>query len=144
MSSHEGSDFSLQNTKKALNFEGNSTGSWHEQFHGDPNHKYSVKYERSHSAEGVLDARSDLSSEANRCYSNVSHSSSSTRGVETSSVSTKDLKWPHSSGEPTKSTSSQAGSKSIHDVLQPLQAVRLRQIRQRTRNAMVSNIIIIN
>ncbi|XP_060073337.1 serine/threonine-protein kinase PLK4-like isoform X2 [Ylistrum balloti] len=53
LSSQEGTEFSLQNTKKALNFDGDAMGSWHERC-PLPDHKAGQRYQDSHSMEDKL------------------------------------------------------------------------------------------
>ncbi|OWF53904.1 serine/threonine-protein kinase PLK4-like isoform X2 [Mizuhopecten yessoensis] len=106
LSSQEGTEFSLQNTKKLLNFDGDAMGSWHERC-PQPDHKTGQRYQDSHghSMEDMLSS--------NR-YQNT------------------DIKTVHNSAKASSS------SKSIRDVVSPLNSSRLRHIRQRTRNAIVN------
>ena len=122
-------------SKKGHMYDTDPPSSWHERYHNMNDdildHKASKKmlnrFGRSHSMEDILDqdTRSEISAEVQHCFNDnnnvVTHSGASA----TSATNTV-----------TKSSASTA--KSIRDTISPLNSARLRQIRQRTRNAVVS------
>ncbi|XP_069130395.1 serine/threonine-protein kinase PLK4-like isoform X3 [Argopecten irradians] len=101
LSSQEGAEFSLQNTKKALNFDGDAMGSWHERC-PQLDHISGHRYQDSHTHHSMED------------------------------------KLSSSRGKDVKPVQSSVSSKTIRDVVLPLNSSRLRHIRQRTRNAIVN------
>lgn len=135
--SSQSSEFSLYNTKKVLNFESDSLheksrhkdGQDYESSssHCSAKHSYSQQgyvgqYGRSKSVDDFLD--SDIDTNAN-CNSKSEQLSKTevTRSVKSSTASSSD------EGK---------GNKGIRDTVQPLSAVRLCPIRQKTRNAVVN------
>ncbi|XP_052077146.1 serine/threonine-protein kinase PLK4-like isoform X2 [Mytilus californianus] len=116
-------EFSLHNTKKILNFDSDSQstgqhGSWHEKSKDsvknmERQHSQMKKYGRSRSLENFLD--------------NDEEDSNSNQGAKV------EIKSQRSVEEATNSS-----TKTIRDVVLPLTAIRLRPIRQRTRNAIVN------
>lgn len=120
-------EFSLHNTKKILNFDSDShataqQGSWHEKSKDvvrttERKQSQLKKYGRSRSLEDFLDQDEEDSNSNNN---NNTHGA--TGGIQT-----------QKSAEEVK-----VETKTIRDVVLPLNAIRLRPIRQRTRNAIVN------
>lgn len=118
MSSHD--EFSLHNTKKILNFDSDSQasvqqGSWLEKSKDsvkttERQQSQLKKYGRSRSLEDFLDQDEESNTQVNKVVLQTQRS--------------------------TEEASSD--SKTVRDVVEPLNAIRLRPIRQRTRNAIVN------
>ncbi|KAK3099608.1 hypothetical protein FSP39_006997 [Pinctada imbricata] len=134
VSSQSGGEFSLQNTKKVLSFE--SGESWHEKpksnsqcsgrhHHGVPS--YLGQFGRSKSMEDMLDNDEDSTSQQTNSDP-VRHQE---RPVS-EKHGAKGVKSVSAAGDGAR------GDKKVRDVVQPLNAVRLRPIRQKTRNAIVN------
>lgn len=139
-------EFNLQNTKKVLNFESES---WHEKYKtadsGDapygsyPHHRQLGQYGRSHSVEDMLDDKPRAKLPA--CvdlYYNTNINNNSHKDVLADSKVMTTGKMSSAKSKSSKSDGATTSDKSIWEVVSPLVAYRLRPIRQRTRNAIVS------
>lgn len=135
--SSQSSEFSLYNTKKVLNFESDSLhektrqkeGQDHEtsSSHCSAKHSYSQRdyvgqFGRSKSVDDFLDSDIDTNANSNSRSEQLSKAEV-TRSVKSSATSSSD---------------EGISNKGIRGTVQPLSAVRLCPIRQKTRNAVVS------